>query len=171
MALDEPMERRTFMRAVGVLGLALATEGLAGAGSGLPAAVRVSRPGPDDPEIPNDIVRRIIAERFQDRPIQRGHVTLDMPTMAEDGRYVPVIVESDLPMTGEQYVKGVYLIVDHNPDPLVTAFHFTPAIGPIVVQTRIKMKRTSWIRAIAETSTGEVWADYLKVETTLNGCG
>ena len=39
------------------------------------------------------------------------------------------------------------------------------------LQTRIKMKRTSWIRGIAELNTGELYASYLKVETTLNGCG
>jgi sulfur-oxidizing protein SoxY len=169
--MADPIERRQLLKALGVLGAAAALEGVAGASRRLPAMVRASRPGPDDPPIPNEAVQKIYAERFQGRPIQRGKVTLDMPTMAEDGRYVPVVIESDLPMTTDEYVKAVFLIVDHNPDPLVSAFHFTPALGPVNLQTRIKMKRTSWIRAIAETSKGELWADYLKVETTLNGCG
>jgi len=169
--MTDPIERRRLLKAFGLLGVAAAIEGVSGATRRLPALMRVSRPGPDDPPIPNEVVAKIYAERFQGRPIQRGKVTLDMPTMAEDGRYVPVVIESELPMTVDEYVKGVYLIVDHNPDPLVTAFHFTPALGPVNLQTRIKMKRTSWIRAIAETSKGELWADYLKVETTLNGCG
>ena len=168
---NDPIERRSFLQAVGLMGLAVATEGLAGAARPLPATVRVTRPGPDDPPIPNEIVQKIFTERFQSRTIQRGHVTLDMAAMAEDGRYVPVIVESDLPMTADNYVKAVYLVVDHNPDPLLTVFHMTPALGPVAIQTRIKMKRTSWIRAIAETNSGELWADYLKVETTSNGCG
>lgn len=172
MSTIEPNGRRQFLQAVGVLGIAAAVEGVSGAGRQLPAMFRVTRPGPDDPPpIPNEVVARIYQERFQGRPITTGHVTLDMPIMAEDGRYVPVILESDLPMTTERYVKSLYLIVDHNPDPLVTAFHFTPVLGPVNLQTRIKMKRTSWIRAIAETNTGELYADYLKVETTLNGCG
>lgn len=171
MAVNDPIERRSFLQAVGLMGLAVATEGLAGAARPLPAAVRVARPDPDDPPIPNEIVQKIFTERFQDRTIRRGHVTLDMAAMAEDGRYVPVIVESDLPMTPDAYVKAVYLVVDHNPDPLLTVFHMTPALGPVAIQTRIKMKRTSWIRAIAETNSGELWADYRKVETSLNGCG
>jgi sulfur-oxidizing protein SoxY len=171
MSLNEPIERRSFLQAVSVLGAALAVEGVSGVARGLPAAVRLSRPDPDDPPVPNELVQKIMTDRFQNRPIRRGHVTLDMPPMAEDGRYVPVLIESDLPMAADQYVKGVYLIVDHNPDPLVTAFHLSPALGQVQIQTRIKMKRTSWIRAIAETSSGELWADYLKVETSLNGCG
>ncbi len=169
--MSEPIERRHFLRALGLLGAVAAVEGASGAGRQLPAMLRTVRPGPDDPPVPNEVVQKIYDERFQGRPITRGKVTLDMPTMAEDGRYVPVIIESELPMTADEYVKHLYLIVDHNPDPLVTAFHFTPALGPVNLQTRIKMKRTSWIRAIADTSTGALWADYLKVETTLNGCG
>ncbi len=128
-------------------------------------------PGPDDPEVPNAEVARILRERFGDRPIKRGHVQLDMPAVAEDGRVVPVIIESDLPMTAERYVKGVHLIVDHNPDAHVAGFELTPAVGSMSISTRIKMKKTTWVRAIIETNTGEVWADYARVLVTLNGCG
>jgi sulfur-oxidizing protein SoxY len=127
--------------------------------------------GTDDPEVPNQEVARILKGLFGDRPIRRGHVALDMPLVAEDGRVVPVIIESDLPMGSERYVKGVHLIVDHNPDPHLAAFHLTPALGSVSISTRIKMKRTTWVRAVLETSEGEVWAGYAKVLVTLNGCG
>jgi predicted secreted protein len=65
----------------------------------------------------------------------------------------------------------VHLIVDHNPDAHLAAFHLTPAIGSAAITTRIKMKRTTWVRAIVETSGGELWADYTKVLVSLNGCG
>ena len=169
--MSDSIQRRRFLQVLGVLGAGAAIEGVSGASKRLPAMLRVSRPGPDDPPIPNEVVARIYADRFQGRTVQRGRVVLDMPTMAEDGRYVPVVIESDLPANQDEFVKGVFLIVDHNPDPLVSAFHFTSELGQLKLQTRIKMKRTSWIRAIAETSKGDLYADYLKVETTLNGCG
>jgi sulfur-oxidizing protein SoxY len=125
----------------------------------------------EDPEIPNQKVAQILKGLFGDRPIRKGRVALDMPLVAEDGRVVPVFIESDLPMGREHYVKGVHLIVDHNPDPHLAAFHLTPALGAVSISTRIKMKRTTWVRAIVETSTGEVWADYARVAVTLNGCG
>jgi len=171
MTPTEPLHRRTFLT-LGVLATtAFASEGVSAWLRRVAAAVRPLQNGGDDPPVPNEIVAKIIKDRVGDRTIQRGHVTLDMPDMAEDGRIVPTVIESDLPMTDGQYVKSVLLIVDHNPDPLVAAYHFTPAIGPLALSTRIKMKRTTWVRAIVETSTGEVWADYKKVETTLNGCG
>jgi len=127
--------------------------------------------GPEDPEVPNEEIARILDRISGGRPIRRGHVSLDMPVVAEDGRVVPVMIETDLPMTPDNYVKAVHLIVDHNPDPLLAAFHLTPALGAVSLSTRIKMKRTTWVRAVAQTSTGELWADYSRVRVTLNGCG
>ena len=161
--------RRSFLGVFGLGGLVLAGEGASALARRL-LAERIPSADPD-PEIPNEIVQKIMAQRFGTREIKRGHVTLDMPEVAEDGRVVPVGIESDLPMGSDSYVSAMYLIVDHNPDPLITVFHLTPAFGRASVQTRIKMKRTSWIRAIVETNSGELWADYLKVETSLNGCG
>ncbi|MGH7535200.1 MAG: thiosulfate oxidation carrier protein SoxY [Gemmatimonadales bacterium] len=167
---DMSQPRRKFLRSI-----ALAVAGLLGssavtAGERL-LALEVPGGDPGDPEVPNEEIARLLKALFGERPIRRGHVELDMPAVAEDGRVVPVILESDLPMTPDQYVKGVHLIVDHNPDPHLAAFHLTPALGSVSIQTRIKMKRTTWVRAIVETSTGEVWADYARVNVTLNGCG
>jgi sulfur-oxidizing protein SoxY len=128
--------------------------------------------GPGDPpEIPNEIVAKAIRDRFGDRTIRTGHVQLDMPAVAEDGRVVPVIIESDLPMTPDNYVKGIHLFVDHNPDVHLAGFYLTPAVGRVSITTRIKMKRTTWVRAVAETTGGDLWADYAHVNVTLNGCG
>jgi sulfur-oxidizing protein SoxY len=161
--------RRSFLRscAMGVAGLLVS--GAVSRSDGLLGATPLR--GPEDPEVPNEEVTRILKSLFDDRPIQRGHVSLDMPAVAEDGRVVPVIIESDLPMSKAHYVKGVHLIVDHNPDAHLAAFHLTPALSQVSISTRIKMKRTTWVRAILETNTGEVWAGYARVLVTLNGCG
>lgn len=172
MSLGQDFTRRDFMRALG-----LATAGLT-AGGTLSASERLAARSlllaAPDPEVPNEEIARILKELFGDRPIRsgnKGNISLDMPAVAEDGRVVPVIIESNLPMKPDNYVKGIHLIVDHNPDPHLAAFHLTPAIGAVSIQTRIKMKRTTWVRAILETSTGDVWADYARVNVTLNGCG
>lgn len=158
--------RRAFVQAVGatVGGAVLAAE------LGLPARL-AAQGGPEDPEIPNEIVAKIYKDYFGGRPIQRGHLSLDMPTIAEDGRIVPVIIESDLPQTAERHITVVRLIVDHNPDALLASFHLTPALGRVSISTRIKMKRPTWVRAIAETSDGQLYGDYAKVNVGLNGCG
>ena len=164
------LHRRSFLRTLSLGALAVIGQSAIGR-SGRLFALAPSGTGPDDPEVPNEIVAKALKDRFGDRPIRRGHVQLDMPAVAEDGRVVPVIIESDLPSTGDQYVKAVHLFVDHNPDVHVAGFYLTPALGRLSLSTRIKMKRTTWVRAIAETSTGELWGNYAHVLVTLNGCG
>ena len=162
---EEPA-RREFLRQGLALGLAVA------AGHAVHPGRLFGTALDPDPEVPNEQVAQILKELFGDRPIRRGQVMLDMPVVAEDGRVVPVIIETpDLPMTPASYVKAVHLIVDHNPDPYLAAFDVTPAMGRLSLQFRIKMKRTTWVRAIVETNTGDVWADYARVNVSLNGCG
>jgi sulfur-oxidizing protein SoxY len=165
--MSSPLSRRNFFRTAALTTGAMLSAGAVARAEPFLGAIA----GPEDPEVPNQEVARILRERFGDRPIRRGHVSLDMPAVAEDGRVVPVMIETDLPMTPEAYVKSVHLIVDHNPDAHLAAFHLTPAVGSSAITTRIKMKRTTWVRAIVETSTGDVWADYAKVLVSLNGCG
>jgi sulfur-oxidizing protein SoxY len=163
---DEP-PRRSFLR-----GALLAAGGLIASGSMLEQGrLLADWAGDPDPEVPNEEIARILREISAGKPIKRGHVSLDMPLVAEDGRIVPVIIESDLPMTPERYVKSIHLIVDHNPDAHLAAFHLSPAIGSVSMSTRIKMKRTTWVRALARTSDDEIWAAYSRVQVTLNGCG
>jgi sulfur-oxidizing protein SoxY len=170
MSLADEFSRRRFLRAAALASAGLRGSGALAGGERLLAATAAAG-DPGDPEVPNEEVARILKKLFGDRPIRRGRVQLDMPAAAEDGRVVPVIIESDLPMTGENYVKAIHLIVDFNPDAHLAAYHLTPAMGSVSLSTRIKMKRTTWVRAFAETSRGEVWADYARVQVTLNGCG
>lgn len=162
--------RRSFLRNVALAGAGLAGSGALLRSERLLAATPFAM-APGDPEVPNEAVARILKDLFGDRPIRKGNLSLDMPAVAEDGRIVPVIIESHLPMTADNYVKSVHLIVDHNPDPHLAAYHLTPAIGSVAIQTRIKMKRTTWVRAIVDTSGGDVWAAYAHVNVSLNGCG
>ena len=169
MATSDPSSRRTFLRTAVLTATGLLGSGTLGPSERLLAAV--GRAGPDDPEVPNEIVAKILQDISRGRPITKGHLSLDMPAAAEDGRVVPLIIESDLPMTPEHYVKAVHLVVDFNPDAHLAVYELSPAVGTVSLSTRIKMKRSTWVRAIAETSTGELWAAYAHVNVTLNGCG
>jgi sulfur-oxidizing protein SoxY len=166
---DAGVGRRGFLRA-GVLvaaGLALGRPLL---GESVPDVVRmVGASGPDDEMI--EAVRQVLKAKFGDRPIQAGHVQLDIPTDAPDGRAVPTILDIDLPITANSYVATYHLLVDHNPDIYLAAYHLTAGSGEGPIETRIKMRRTSYVRAIAEMNTGELWSAATKVFVGLNGCG
>jgi sulfur-oxidizing protein SoxY len=166
------IDRRAFMRAgvIAVAGLAFAERLLAEP----PALVPTSDAGPlgsgPDDEM-TDEVKHVLKAKFGDRPIQAVHVQLDIPTDAPDGRAVPVILDTDLAFTSTSYVAAYHLLVDHNPDIYLAGYHLSSACGEGPVETRIKMRRTSYVRAIAEMNTGELWSAATKVFVGLNGCG
>lgn len=164
MPNDDPLSRRDFVTA-GLLALA----GLAG-GARLAAAAPRHRTGPGPGDDFPEAAKKVIREHFGDRPIRDGHVSLDLPEVAPDSREVPVFIESDLPMEPDHYVKAIHLIVDHNPDIYLAGFTLSPALGHASIDTRIKMRRSSQVRAIIETNTGELWWAHKLVYTTLNGC-
>jgi sulfur-oxidizing protein SoxY len=134
-----------------------------------PAAL-AARPAEARRDIPWK-VQQVLKQLFGDRPIGEGHVQLDVPTVAADGRVVPVMIESDLPMTPERYVKAIHLLVDNNPDIHLAEFRLTPAVGQAFLSTRIKMRMTSPVRAIVETSDGALSWAAAEVRVTVNGCG
>ncbi|MFN2432451.1 MAG: thiosulfate oxidation carrier protein SoxY, partial [Gemmatimonadota bacterium] len=149
--------RRSFLRRV-----TLAVAGLAGVSVlGRPRARAAAATTSGDE--PSEQVKKVLRELFGDRPIRAGHVQLDVPEEAPDGRVVPVFVESDLPMTPADHVKAIHLLVDKNPDIHVASFELTPALGRAAIDTRIKMRATSPVRAIVETSGGDVWWSVKKV--------
>jgi len=151
--------RRSFLRASCLAFFALAVRRLAG----------LEQPRPLD-DVPWK-VQQVLKQLFGDRPVQAGHVQLDVPTVAADGRVVPVMIESDLPMAADRYVKAVHLLVDNNPDIHLAEFRLTPQIGQAFISTRIKMRMTSPVRAIVETSDGALWGAAADVRVTVNGCG
>ena len=159
--MRDSFSRRTFLKSS-----ALAVAALAAASTGAAAAPPFAGPGSE----PDDDVKKVLHEKFGARPIREGHVTLDVPDVAPDSREVPLLIESDLPMTADNYVKGIHIIVDHNPDIYLAGFEFTVAIGAATLDTRIKMRRSSHVRIIAETSRGELWTTSRFVYTSLNGC-
>ncbi|HKV52099.1 MAG TPA: thiosulfate oxidation carrier protein SoxY [Gemmatimonadaceae bacterium] len=154
--------RRSFLRAaaVGIAALVVGTR------DALAAPASSSGPGDDMP----DAAKKVLREHFGTRQIKDGHVSLDLPEVAPDSREVPVFIETDLPMEPDRYVKAIHLVVDHNPDIYVAGFELTPALGKASIDTRIKMRRSSQVRAIIETNTGDLWWAHKLVYTTLNGC-
>ena len=156
--------RRGFLRTAAAMVGGLASSRLLGAAPALASA-------PDDDDEPPEAVKRVYQARFGGRVPKKGHVQLDVPENAPDGRSVPVFVESSLPLVSTDHVKAIHIVVDHNPDIYLAGFTFAPSTGATSVDTRIKMRRTSYVRAIVETGRGELWTAATKVFVTLNGCG
>lgn len=99
---------------------------------------------------------------FGDREI-RGHATevlqVFVTQRADDAAFVPVMIRTHVNQTPERYIKYVYLIIDENPSPFGVKFTMTPESGRADVETRVRMERSSAIRAVAEMNDGSLWMD------------
>ncbi len=92
-----------------------------------------------------------------------GGITIEAPEIASNGATVPVTVT-----TNKTDVKSISILVENNPRPYIATFFINENIEPSV-STRIKMRETSDVVAIVETSSGKFIARQ-SVKVTAGGC-
>ncbi len=97
-----------------------------------------------------------------------AHIKLKTPTIAETGANVPVSVDSNVPI---EEVDWLMIFVDNNPAPKVIKVNFTPMNGKTFFATRIKMAKTSNVRAIIKRKDGKYIQAFKEVKVTIGGCG
>lgn len=98
------------------------------------------------------------ASLFGDRPIVESDdvVVLDAPTRAENAALVPLSIRAVHPQDGPRSIRTIWLVIDKNPGPLAGTFHFTPRNGRADLDLRVRIDQYTPVRAIAETSDGEL---------------
>lgn len=119
-----------------------------------------------------DIWLKVRASFFGTRPIRddtENVIRLEAPYRAQDAATVPIAIRTQIPQTGERYVRTVYLIVDRNPSPIAAIFHFTPDSGRAEIETRIRIEEYTPVRAIAEMNNGELYGSSRFVKAA-GGC-
>ncbi|HEB70774.1 MAG TPA: thiosulfate oxidation carrier protein SoxY [Desulfobulbus sp.] len=128
-------------------------------------------PGEAEAAAAPENIRDKLKATFGDRKVKMSDVTMKVPIIAENGAVVPVNISSDLPMEEGNYVKKIYIFVDENNDPFIADVELTPANGKAALSLRIKMRKTSQVRAILETSKGALYGTNKTVKVTIGGCG
>ena len=107
---------------------------------------------------------------FGNAEIGRGKVTLDIPSLVENGNTVPMTVSVDSPMTATDYVKSIHVFNEKNPQPNVVGIHLGPRTGQASIATRIRLADSQKVVAIAQMSDGSVWSGQVDVIVTLAAC-
>ena len=74
-------------------------------------------------------------------------------------------------MTSSDYVKTLHVYAEGNPSPEVATFRFSPESGKARVSTRMRMRGSQNIIAVAEMSDGSVYMGKKAVKVTIGGCG
>ena len=102
---------------------------------------------------------------------QAGKLTLTAPEIAENGNTVPVSVEVESAMSGDDLVESVMILAEGNPNPAVATFNFTEASGVAAATTRMRLAKTQNVIALARMKDGSVLVDKKEVKVTIGGCG
>ena len=102
---------------------------------------------------------------------ETGRITLNAPEIAENGNTVPVSIEVESAMSGDDLVESVMIVADGNPNPAVATFHFTELSGAAAATTRMRLARTQNVIAVAKMKDGSVYMDKKEVKVTIGGCG
>ena len=106
----------------------------------------------------------IIKEFTGGANIGSGDIMLTTPEFAENGNTVPISVES-------KKATAIKILALGNPGPDVVTFKFGPLSATRSASTRIRLRKTQDVLAIAKLEDGRFIQDIQKVKVTIGGCG
>ncbi|MDQ7082384.1 MAG: thiosulfate oxidation carrier protein SoxY [Aquificota bacterium] len=95
-------------------------------------------------------------------------ITVKAPTIAESGANVPVQVKANIPV---DQVEALYIFADNNFNPWVTKVELSSMNGEVFFATRIKLAKTSPVRAVIKMKDGSLLMAVKEVKVTVGGCG
>jgi sulfur-oxidizing protein SoxY len=113
----------------------------------------------DDPQA-SPIWQKVQASLFEGRTVRSapaGLLSLDVPARATDAALVPIAIRARLPAGSSAHVTRLILVIDANPSPISAIFQLSPRNGRAEVETRVRIDDYSFVRAIAETSDGQLY--------------
>lgn len=115
----------------------------------------------------------IQAAFFAGKTVEDGSqlIQITVPAVAEDAGIVPISVGIDTFHLAALQVAKVYLITDANPVQLTAIFHFPDNKQPIHFSTRVRLEKSTYVRAIVETRDGRYYMHKVGIKTPGGGCG
>lgn len=117
--------------------------------------------------------KEMLAELTGGIALNKGRVHVMLPKITDKGPFTRISVSVDSPMSDDNYVKAVHIVSERNTVPEVASFYFTPMSGRAEVTTRIRLRETQVIVAVAEMSDGTAYIGKgrTKVSQSGGGCG
>ena len=103
-------------------------------------------------------------------PARPGRVQLEMPLLADNGHSVPLKVAVQSPMTDADHVRGIAILSERNPRPVIARFHLGPRAGRAQIVTRVRLAGSQRGVVDAAMSDGTFWYDSAEVSVTESAC-
>ncbi len=143
------------------------------AGGGAACAVAALAWWPDAARASPKEAKAALAGLTGGATFNKGRVRVSLPAITDRGPFTRLVVTVDSPMTADDYVKAIHIVAERNTVPDVASFRLGPHNGRARVATRIRLKQSQNILAVAEMSDGTAYVGRArtKVLSGAGGCG
>ena len=109
-------------------------------------------------------------ERVRAAKIERGGLSLDIPTLAETGTSVPVVLFVDPAKLSGRTVARFGIIAPQNPRPLALELELGSVLAQPRLTTAIRLGATQAVIGVAQLSDGTLWQHSIEVLLTGSAC-
>ena len=109
-------------------------------------------------------------QRTRGIKVERGGLSLDIPTMAETGASVPVVVFVDPAALGTRRVARLGILAPLNPRPVALEIELGSALAQARLTTSIRLGATQDVIGVAQLSDGTIWQHSVNVHLTGSAC-
>ena len=134
--------------------------------AGAVAVALVPRPAAATPEAMAAAIRALTGGAA----LREGRVTLEIPSLVENGNAVPLVVNVESPMSAADHVKAIAVFNERNPQREVINVALGPRAGRARIGTRVRLATSQRLVAIAQMNDGSFWSGGVDVIVTLAGC-
>ena len=109
-------------------------------------------------------------ERARGVKALRGGLSLDIPSIAETGASVPVVLFVDPASLGGRSVARLGILAPLNPRPVALEIELGSALAQARLTTSIRLGATQDVIGVAQLSDGTLWQHSVNVHLTGSAC-
>ena len=109
-------------------------------------------------------------ERVASAKVERGGLSLDIPTLAETGTSVPVVLFVDPARLSGRTVARLGIIAPLNPRPVALEIELGSVLAQPRLTTAIRLGATQAVIGVAQLSDGTLWQHSIEVLLTGSAC-
>ncbi len=109
-------------------------------------------------------------ERVSMAKVERGGLSLDIPTLAETGASVPVVLFVDPAKLSGRSVTRLGIVAPQNPRPLALEIELGTVLAQPRLTTAIRLGASQSVIGVAQLSDGTLWQHAIDVHLTGSAC-
>lgn len=111
-----------------------------------------------------------ISKNYGGKTISANRIIMKAPEIAENGAVVGVGIDQITGLKKGEYVKELSIYNEFRAEPVAT-FFLSESVAPANIKTRVRLRESSNLYAVAKLDNGDVIGGSSFVKVTIGGCG